>query len=128
VILDSSAVVALILEEPRAGELLAQLAQAREVGIGAPTLVESAIVLTHRLGPVAMSLLERLVGELGVTIVPFDESHCRLAIEAHRRFGKGRHPASLNFGDCMAYATAKITGRPILSIGEGFSKTDLREA
>jgi ribonuclease VapC len=95
------------------------------VGIGAPSLVEAAIVLSHRLGPVAASLVERFLGELEVVVVPFDQRHWRVAIEASRRFGKGRHPAALNFGDCLAYATARVAAMPLLAIGEDFAKTDL---
>lgn len=124
-ILDSSAVVALILGEPEAERLLPSLATATEMAIGAPTLVEASIVLSHRLGPIAASLLERFLGEVEVAVLPFEERHWRAAIEASRRFGKGRHPAALNFGDCMAYATARVAGRPLLATGDDFSQTDL---
>lgn len=73
----------------------------------------------------ALSLIERFLGELAVAILPFEERHWRFAIEANRRFGKGRHPAALNFGDCMSYATARAAGRALLFTGEDFSKTDL---
>jgi ribonuclease VapC len=125
VILDASAVVALILGEPAAESLLSRLASAGEVSIGSPTLVEATIVLTHRLGPVASSLVERFLGELGVTVLPFDQRHWREAIAASRRFGRGRHPAALNFGDCLAYASARLAERPLLAIGDDFARTDL---
>jgi ribonuclease VapC len=124
-ILDSSAIVALVLGEPSAESLVDKLATAGELAIGAPTLVEAAIVLSHRLGPVAASLLERFLGELAVAVLPFDERHWRHAIEASRRFGKGRHPAALNFGDCMAYAIASVAALPLLCTGDDFAKTDL---
>jgi ribonuclease VapC len=124
-ILDSSAVVAAILGEPEAERLLRRLATATELAIGAPTLVEATIALSHRLGPVASSLIERFLGEIEVAVLPFEERHWRAAIEASRRFGKGRHPAALNFGDCMAYATARVAGRPLLVTGHDFSQTDL---
>ena len=124
-ILDSSAVVALILGDPEAERLLPSLAAATEMAIGAPTLVEASIVLSHRLGPIAASLLERFLGEVEIAVLPFEERHWRAAIEASRRFGKGRHPAALNFGDCMAYATARVAGRPLLATGHDFSQTDL---
>ncbi len=95
------------------------------MAIGAPTLVEATIVLSHRLGPVAASLVERFLGELAVAILPFDGRHWRQAIEASRRFGKGRHPAALNFGDCMAYATVRTAALPLLATGDDFAKTDL---
>ena len=124
-ILDSSVVVALILGEPEAERFLRRLAAATELAIGAPTLVEATIALSHRLGPVAASLIERFLGELEVAVLAFEERHWRQAIEANRRFGKGRHPAALNFGDCMAYATARVAGRPLLATGHDFSQTDL---
>lgn len=124
-ILDASAVVAVILGEPDADRLLTRFSAASELAIGAPSLVEAAIVLGHRLGPVATSLLERFVGELEVTILPFDLRHWRTAVEASRRFGKGRHPAALNFGDCLAYATARLAALPLLATGEDFARTDL---
>jgi ribonuclease VapC len=107
---------------------LARLAAAGELGIGAPTLVETTLVLSHRLGPVAASLIERFLGELAVAVLPFEERHWRQAIEAGRRFGKGRHAAALNFGDCLAYATARLAGLPLLSTDPGFAKTDLELA
>lgn len=124
-ILDSSAVVTLILGEPEAERLLPRLAAATELAIGAPTLVEATIALSHRLGPVASSLIERFLGELAVAVLAFEERHWRQAIEASRRFGKGRHPAALNFGDCLAYATARLAARPLLSTGNDFAQTDL---
>lgn len=136
-ILDASALVALILGEPEAERLLSKLSSAADaaespwrkarpsLAIGAPTLVEATLVLSHRLGPVAMSLVERVLGELEVSILPFEERHWRLAIEAGRRFGKGRHPAGLNFGDCMAYASARQAARPLLATGGDFAQTDL---
>jgi ribonuclease VapC len=125
VILDSSAVVALLLDEPAARQVLTRLSAAGDVAIGAPSLVEMSIALTRRLGPVAASLIERFLGELEVAILPFDQRHWRVAIEAARRFGKGRHPAALNFGDCLAYATARVAAQPLLAIGDDFVKTDL---
>jgi ribonuclease VapC len=127
-VLDASAVVALVLDEPAAAGLLAKLAAAPELAIGAPTLVEATVVLTHRLGPLAASLVERLLGELAVAVLPFDQAHWRLAIEANRRYGKGRHAAGLNFGDCLAYATARAAAMPLLAVGEDFPLTDLRLA
>jgi ribonuclease VapC len=113
------------LGEPEAEGLLARLSSAGEVAIGAPTLVEATLVLAHRLGPLASSLVERFLGEVGVAVLPFEERHWRQAIEASRRFGKGRHPAALNFGDCMAYSTARVAARPLLATGDDFAKTDI---
>jgi ribonuclease VapC len=118
-------VIALLLGEPDAERLLLELSAADEVAIGAPTLAEAGIVLNHRLGPLAASLLARLLAELDVVVLPFEERHARQALAANQRFGKGRHPAALNFGDCMAYATARLAARPLLATGRDFAQTDL---
>lgn len=127
-ILDSSAVVAILMEEPEAEDLLAKLRQPGPIGIGVPTLVETSIVLTSRWRKDSAPILEKFLSELGALVLSVDEAHWRVASEAFLRFGKGRHPAALNFGDCMSYATAKIAGRPLLCVGADFPKTDLQIA
>jgi ribonuclease VapC len=127
-ILDSSAVVAVFLKEPGSGDLVTKLASARAVGIGAPTLVEAGIVLTARMGNQAHALLSQFLTEFSVVTVPFGEEHWRTAVLAYRRFGKGRHAAALNFGDCMSYATAKLSQQPLLCRGTDFARTDLAVA
>ncbi|HJW68121.1 MAG TPA: type II toxin-antitoxin system VapC family toxin [Candidatus Binatia bacterium] len=124
-ILDSSAVVAVFLKEPGAEDLVTRLGPARGVGIGAPTLVEAGIVLTARMGEHAQALLSQFLTEFGIVTVPFGEEHWRAAVEAYRRFGKGRHAAALDFGDCMSYATAKLSRQPLLCTGRDFAGTDL---
>lgn len=124
-ILDSSAVVAILMEESGAEDLLVKLRQPGPVGIGAPTLLETGIVLAHRLQKDPTPVLEGFLRELGGNVLSFDETHWRIATDAFLRFGKGRHPAALNFGDCLAYATARIAGRPLLCIGGDFARTDL---
>ena len=124
-ILDTSAVVALFLREPGHERLHAALAKASQPGIGAATLAEAAIVLSSRLQEDARPLLARFLTEAGVVVVPFDETHYAAAVGAWLRFGKGRHPAQLNFGDCLTYAVAKLAGEPLLCVGEDFPKTDL---
>jgi ribonuclease VapC len=124
-ILDTSAVVAVVVQEPGYDGLIGKLASARSVGIGTPTLAETGIVLTARLGRDPRGLLARLLQELEVTPIPFGDPHWRAAVEAYRRFGKGRHAAALNFGDCMSYATARLSGLPLLCTGRDFAKTDL---
>jgi ribonuclease VapC len=125
VILDPSAIVALMLREPGHDRLLRAIAEAAVVGIGAPTLVETGMVLTARIQGDARALLTTFVDDFGVEVVPFDEGHWREALAAFIRFGKGRHPAGLNFGDCLSYATATIAAQPLLAVGEDFAKTDL---
>jgi ribonuclease VapC len=124
-ILDSSAIVAIFLQESGHEEIRAKLNAAGEIGVGAPTLVECAIVLTARLGRDSRGMLARFLEETNVTVIPFTEQHFGMAVRAWMRFGKGRHPARLNFGDCMAYAVARLTDMPLLCVGEDFPQTDL---
>lgn len=124
-ILDTSAILAIVFREPEHDEFLRKIGAAPTVGVGAPTLVETAIILIARLGEEGQRLLSLMVERAGIVVVSFDPPHWQLAIEAWLRFGKGRHPAALNFGDCLAYTTARLAGRPLLCKGDDFSKTDL---
>jgi ribonuclease VapC len=128
VILDSSAIVAILLREPGHESLLERLAEAQQAGVGAPTLAGAGIVLSARLGVTGKTLLARFVQESGLVIVPFGDEHWRAAIDAFLRFGKGRHPAGLNFGDCLAYAAASLAGQPLLCRGDDFAQTDIELA
>jgi ribonuclease VapC len=125
VILDSSALVAIIRREPGHDALLACLASGSAAGVGAPTLAETGIVLTARIGVLGRTLLARLVQDAELVIVPFSGAHWTVAVDAFDRFGKGRHPAALNFGDCLTYATARLAGQPLLCVGNDFARTDL---
>ena len=127
-ILDSSALIALVFREPEAEQILASLAEAEVVAIGAPTLAETGIVLGAKLGEASRAILSRLIEDLDLVVVPFTAAHGREAREAFLRFGRGRHPAGLNFGDCLTYATAKLAGQPLLFVGNDFSQTDLAAA
>ena len=123
-ILDSSAIVAIVFQEDGYERLLEKLAAAAEVGIGAPTLVECGIVLSARLDRDARGLLSRFLDEAQVTLLPFTEAHCGIALGAWRKYGKGRHAAALNFGDCLAYAVARLADMPLLCVGDDFPLTD----
>lgn len=123
-ILDSSALLAILLGEPNGEELLARV-RLVPLGVGAPTLLETATVLTSRRGWGSLAELEAFLLDLSVTILPFEEIHWIEATEAHRKFGKGRHPAALNFGDCLSYAVARVAGEPLLCTGNDFTRTDL---
>lgn len=128
-ILDSSAAVAVLFRERGYRGLEDAMREAPTLAIGAPTMFEMSIVVTavfdHRAGP----LLDRFLAEWGIQIAPFGERHWRVAADAFARYGKGRrHPARLNYGDCMTYATARLAGRPLLFTGEDFAKTDLAAA
>jgi len=124
-IVDSSALVAIALREPDYEVLIAALGAAPNVAIGAPTLVETAIVLSARLRQDARGQIARLVQEVGIEVIPFTTAHFGVAMEAWLQFGRGRHAAKLNFGDCLTYAIAKTTGRPLLCVGNDFPRTDL---
>jgi ribonuclease VapC len=125
VIIDSSALVAILLAEPGRQVLLDHVAKAVIVGVGAPTLAETGIVLTARIGIAGRSLLARLLDEAGIETVPFTAAHWPIAVDAFARYGKGRHSAALNFGDCLTYATSRLAGRPLLCTGDDFPRTDL---
>jgi ribonuclease VapC len=125
VILDSSVLVAIALDEPEREAFIAKIDQADGVGAGAPTLVEAGIVLSARTGTEADELLAELVSTADFVVIEFGEAHWQEALSAWWRFGKSRHPASLNFGDCLAYATARLSGQPLLCKGDDFAKTDL---
>lgn len=124
-IVDSSALLAIVFREPGFDRLLEVMAGEASAAVGTPTLAETGIVLHARLGTAARGLLERLIDELDIQEVPFGELHWREAVEAFRRYGRGRHPAGLNFGDCMAYAVARLSGEPLLFLGEDFRRTDI---
>jgi ribonuclease VapC len=125
VIVDTSAIVAVVTREPGYEALVDRMAAELEPGIGAPTLVETAIVVMAKLGLAGRSILARLLQETALVVIPFQEEHLSTATEAYVRFGKGRHPAQLNFGDCMTYATARLADEPLLCVGDDFAKTDL---
>ena len=127
IVVDSSALVAIVLGEPEAERLLAALS-AEVVAISAATLTEATIVVEARQGPDATRDLDLLVEGAVDEIVGFDLDHHRSALAAWRRFGKGRHPAALNFGDCLSHATAHLLGAPLLFQGEDFTQTDVAAA
>ena len=124
-ILDSSAIVALLLAEPGHEELLERLRASDIVAVGALTLAETAIVLGGRLGVPGRTLVARFVEENEIVVVPFAREHWQAAVDAFLRFGKGRHRAGLNFGDCLTYATARLADEPLLALGGDFAQTDL---
>jgi ribonuclease VapC len=124
-ILDTSAIVAVVLRESGFQAVLDRLEGAEPLAVGAPTLTEAALVLSVRLARDARPKLARLLQEYEIAIVPFAAAHWDEATEAFLRFGKSRHPAGLNYGDCMSYAVAKLAGQPLLCLGQDFVRTDL---
>jgi ribonuclease VapC len=125
VIVDSSALVAVVLCEPGYEPVLECLGEEPGAGVGAPTLAETGIVLAARMDVRGRTLLSRFVQESELVVVPFSDEHWDVATEAYLRFGKGRHPARLNFGDCLTYAVARLADEPLLCIGNDFAQTDL---
>ena len=126
-IVDSSAIVAILRDEPEAARFASAIEQAVIRRVSAANLLEAAVVIDGSRDPVASSRFDELVAEAGLIVEPVTEAQARIAREAYRDFGKGSgHPAGLNFGDCFAYALAKTTGEPLLFKGDDFSKTDIR--
>lgn len=126
--LDSSALIAILFAEPGYLDLVDRILQSDHVRMGAPTLVETSLVFMGRHGGRNTESVEGLLKELGVSVVPFGEAESRVATDAFRRYGRGRHAAALNYGDCLAYATAKVARDTLLFVGDDFSKTDIQAA
>ena len=127
-VLDSSAIVAIHLKEPGHDRLIEAIDRAEIVVIGTPCLFETAMVLTTRLGQDARPLLSAFMRRLEAEVIAFNEEHLDAATIAFLRFGRGRHPAALNFGDCMSYAVASVAGLPLLFTGADFAQTDIARA
>lgn len=126
--LDSSALVAILFAEPGYLDVVDRILDADDVRVGAPTLAETSLVFIGRRGAKSAESVEGLIEELGVSVVPFGAAEWQIAVDAFRRFGRGRHAAALNYGDCLAYATAKASRDTLLFIGDDFSKTDIKPA
>jgi ribonuclease VapC len=129
VVLDTSAVAAVVFGEPDAEMFLSvMLANAGDLQMSAGTAVEVGIVVEARQGSAATKDLGILVDRLGMATVPVDQAQAQAAVAAWRRFGKGRHPAGLNLGDCFSYALAKLTAAPLLFKDRDFAQTDIPSA
>jgi ribonuclease VapC len=128
VTLDSSALIAVLFAEPGYLDLIDRILEADHVRVGAPTLVEATLMLAGRRRSPAAGELDALVKELGITVVPFGETEWRVATDAFAQFGRGRHQAALNFGDCLAYASAMAADDALLFVGDDFRRTDVRPA
>ena len=125
VVIDTSALVAILQAEPERDAMLEALAKADRRLVSAVTVVEAAMVLEGRYGPDAGADLELFLFDARTEIVPFDSRQAQAAVRAWRKYGKGRHPARLNLGDCCVYALAKVSQEPVLSKGSGFPRTDI---
>jgi ribonuclease VapC len=127
-VVDSSALLALVLGEEDAASFAQRLSEPGRKVISAATLFEAAVAAERRSGLEARDRLDRPVTRIALDIVPFDAAHLGWARDAYRRFGKGRHPAALNLGDCIAYATARHAVLPLLFKGADFGRTDIDRA
>ncbi|UFN48818.1 type II toxin-antitoxin system VapC family toxin [Roseomonas sp. OT10] len=127
-ILDTSALVAILRREAEGARFSTRLAEAARPALSAVTLFETAMVVESRGGPAAGQGLDSLLAEVAVEVVPVTAETARRARDAWRTFGKGRHPAALNVGDCFAYALAQERGEPLLYKGEDFARTDVKPA
>lgn len=125
--LDTSAVLAILQDEPERAEFVALIEQAPRRLISAASVLEAAMVLEGRRGDDAGADLDLFLRRGGVEVVPFDEEQLSWARRAFRVYGKGRHAAGLNFGDCAAYALAQCSGEPLLFKGADFSATDVAQ-
>jgi ribonuclease VapC len=124
-VVDTSAAVAIILGERGCDELTAHLEDALARLMPAAILVELGIVIEARLWPAGQDVVDRFLRDAKIDIVPVDADLAARAMSGWRRYGKGRHPAGLNFGDCFTYALAERTGHPVLCTGDDFPMTDI---
>lgn len=124
-IVDSSVLVAILQAEPGYIRYLDAILAAEQVAIPAPNYLETCMVLSGRKNDAALDRLDAYMREANIAILPFTTEHARLARDAFLRYGKGRHKAGLNFGDCIAYATARLEAMPLLFKGDDFALTDV---
>lgn len=124
-VLDTSALVAVLFDEPERHEFVRRIAASRRRLISSATLLESSVVVESRRGEIAGRELDLFLHRATVQTVAVDEEQVQLARAAWRRYGKGRHPAGLNFGDLFAYALARSSGEDLLFKGQDFAKTDV---
>lgn len=125
IVVDTSAIIAILRGEPERDKLLAVLNASAANFCSMVTFVESFMVSTNRNAEAPIALHLRLLDDLGIETVPLDQKQAVFAAEAFARFGKGRHPAKLNLGDCFSYALARFLTAPLLYKGEDFSRTDI---
>jgi ribonuclease VapC len=128
-IVDTSALIAILRDEPEAGACARAIENSAVRRMTAANFVEAALIIDASRDPIASRRFDDLVREAEIRIEPVTEAQARVAREAYRDFGKGSgHAAKLNFGDCFAYALAKITGEPLLFKGDDFVHTDITPA
>ncbi len=126
-VIDTSVLIAILLGEAPSQHLIAALDAATTRKISAASVVEASLVMLARYGEAGDVQLDRLVQKLDAEIVAVDMEQISAAREASLRFGRGRHPAALNFGDCFSYALAVVTAEPLLFVGDDFAQTDIEQ-
>ena len=124
-VLDTSALLAILQDEPARAALVRAIDSAPSRSMSAATFVECSIVVSSRFGAEGLRDLDHFVTKAEIQIVPVDADQAYLARNAYRQYGKGRHAASLNFGDCFAYALAVALGEPLLFVGDDLARTDV---
>jgi ribonuclease VapC len=128
-IVDTSALVAILRDEPEARACADAIEKSAVRRVSAGNFVETALIIDASRDPVASRRFDDLIKEAQITVEPVTEAQARIAREAYRDFGKASgHPARLNFGDCFTYALAKVTGEPLLFKGDDFTRTDIKSA
>ena len=126
-VIDTSAVAAILFDEPERANFIEKIEAAQTRLISASTLLECVLVVESRKGTLGRAELELFVYEAELNIVAFDQAQMDLAAQAWRHYGKGRHAAGLNYGDCFTYALAKFSGEPLLFKGMDFPQTDIEQ-
>lgn len=124
-ILDTSALLAILQDEPQRPSFNAAIEAAASRSMSTATLVEASIVIAARYGGDGLRDLDLFLAKAEIALVPVDTEQAHVARDAFLRFGKGRHPAGLNYGDCFSYALAQVVGEPLLYKGDDFSQTDV---
>lgn len=127
-VIDTSAILAIFLGEPEREAFVEIIARAEDPIIPATVLLEASMIAQSRGGEAAVTKLDGLLAGAGIRCVAVDDMHAHLALEAFYRYGKGRSPAGLNFGDCFSYALAMTYGRPLLFKGDDFAQTNVTPA
>jgi ribonuclease VapC len=124
-VIDTSAIIAILFDEPERASFNERIAAAGTRMMSMVSYVEAAVVMLRRKQDAGLADLETFLRDADIVQVSVDRRQAELAIEAYRKFGKGRHRAGLNIGDCFAYALAKATGEPLLFKGDDFGRTDI---
>lgn len=127
-IIDTSAIIAVLQDEPKSDRLILAMENAKVLRISAATVVEAGIVMHARYGDAGELEVDQFIHRLNISVVPVTAEQAELARTAYRKYGKGIHSAGLNYGDCFSYALAISLGESLLFKGDDFSKTDIQAA